>query len=59
MSDSGAEFDVVASVLDSEALIEATGRLKPDLIIVDVFMPTLNGMEAVTRLAERSSAVPS
>jgi len=52
------EFEVVASVLDGQALIEATEQLKPDLIIVDVFMPTLGGIEAVTRLAAHSSTVP-
>jgi DNA-binding NarL/FixJ family response regulator len=51
------EFEVVEDVFDGQALLEATGRLKPDLIIVDVFMPILDGIEAVRRLKAQSSSV--
>jgi two-component system, NarL family, response regulator LiaR len=45
-----AEFDVVHTVLDGQALIEAALRLQPAVIVVDVVMPVLDGIEAVTRL---------
>jgi DNA-binding NarL/FixJ family response regulator len=51
------EFEVVADVFDGQALLEAIGRLKPDLIVVDVFMPVLGGIEAVQRLKRQSSPV--
>src|SRR6185436_7522477 len=44
------EFDFLGRVGDGEALIEAAMRLAPDVIIVDISMPVLNGFDAVTQL---------
>jgi DNA-binding NarL/FixJ family response regulator len=52
------EFDIVANVFDGQALLDAMRRLRPDLIVVDVLMPILNGIEAVKRLKAQSSTVP-
>ena len=41
-----AEFEVVAAVNDGEALIAATLALEPDLVLVDVRMPVMDGLEA-------------
>ena len=49
------ELEVLESVFDGRALLDATSRLHPDLIIVDVAMPVLDGIEAVSRLRECSS----
>jgi DNA-binding NarL/FixJ family response regulator len=38
--------EVVETVGDGEALVEAAQRLKPDIIIADISMPRLNGLEA-------------
>jgi DNA-binding NarL/FixJ family response regulator len=38
--------EVVADVSNGQELIEATSRIKPDLIIMDISMPVLNGIEA-------------
>ncbi|MCZ6452238.1 MAG: response regulator transcription factor [Deltaproteobacteria bacterium] len=46
------EFDVLGSVTNGKALISATERLKPDVVIVDISMPVLNGIEAVRRLKD-------
>ncbi|HEX5888633.1 MAG TPA: response regulator transcription factor [Pyrinomonadaceae bacterium] len=46
------EFDLVASVENGQALIDEALRLKPDLIIVDISMPVLNGLDAVRRLSQ-------
>ena len=49
-------FDVVGAVGDGESLIEATGKLQPDVIVTDISMPKLNGIEAAHRLRESGSA---
>ena len=49
------EFDLVGIVENGEALIEETKRLNPDLILVDISMPVLNGLDAVGRLIQRDA----
>jgi DNA-binding NarL/FixJ family response regulator len=44
------EFEIVGSVSDGLALVAAAKALKPDIMIVDVMMPGLSGLEAVRRL---------
>ncbi len=44
------EFDVVGTVDNGRALLAAAARLKPDVILVDVSMPLLNGIDACARL---------
>src|SRR5215510_4988723 len=43
---------IVARVGDGWALIEAASKTKPDVIVTDISMPILNGIEAATRLRE-------
>jgi DNA-binding NarL/FixJ family response regulator len=43
-----ADFDVVASVEDGDALVDAAERLSPDVIVTDIAMPGVDGIEAVT-----------
>jgi len=50
-------FDVVGAVGDGQALIEAAIRFRPDVIITDISMPKLNGLDALTRLT--TSQIPS
>jgi DNA-binding NarL/FixJ family response regulator len=38
--------EVVGMVTDGQALVEAARRLQPDLIISDISMPRLNGLDA-------------
>jgi len=40
------EFEVVAIVGDGRALLQAAAELKPDVVIVDIAMPQLNGLDA-------------
>jgi DNA-binding NarL/FixJ family response regulator len=40
------DFDVVGTVGDGRALVRAAVELKPDLIVIDVAMPLLNGLDA-------------
>jgi DNA-binding NarL/FixJ family response regulator len=43
-------FEVVGTVDNGRALLAMAGRLKPDVILVDVSMPLLNGIDACARL---------
>lgn len=43
-------FEIVGRVGDGRALVEAALRLKPDLILTDISMPVLNGIDAVEEL---------
>ena len=48
------DFDVVGAVGDGHELIEAARRLRPDVIVTDLSMPGLSGLDVLTRLkAER------
>jgi DNA-binding NarL/FixJ family response regulator len=51
-----AEFDLVGTVGDGEALLVAAEKLKPDVIVADVSMPLLNGIEAARRLKKMGSS---
>jgi DNA-binding NarL/FixJ family response regulator len=51
------EFDVVGTVSDGHALVRAASELKPDVIVVDVAMPILNGLDAARQVREILPAV--
>jgi DNA-binding NarL/FixJ family response regulator len=40
------EFDVVGIVTDGRALVQAAVKLRPELVLVDIGMPILNGLDA-------------
>jgi DNA-binding NarL/FixJ family response regulator len=44
--------EIVGTVSDGRALLEIAPQLKPDMIVVDIAMPLLNGFEAGLRLRE-------
>jgi DNA-binding NarL/FixJ family response regulator len=44
------QFEVVATVGDGSELGEAVERLRPDLLVVDISMPRMSGLEALRRL---------
>jgi DNA-binding NarL/FixJ family response regulator len=44
------EFDLVGSVEDGQQLLAAAKTLKPDVILLDISMPRLNGIDAARRL---------
>jgi DNA-binding NarL/FixJ family response regulator len=43
-------FDIVGQATDGKALVEAATRLRPDLVILDIGMPLLNGFESAKRI---------
>jgi len=47
------QHDVVEAVSDGKCLVDAALRLKPDLIILDVSMPLLGGIEAARQIRKR------
>ena len=42
--------EVVGAVEDGRAVVEAAERLRPDLILIDISMPLLNGMDAARQI---------
>ena len=49
------EFDLLGTARNGEELVEATLRLQPDVILVDISMPVLNGFDAVRRITEHGN----
>ncbi len=50
------DFEVVGTVTDGRALLEEFSRLHPDIVLLDVAMPLLNGLDAGRQLkAQRPS----
>jgi DNA-binding NarL/FixJ family response regulator len=51
------EFELVAVVEDGRQLVEAARRLRPDVIVADITMPHLNGIDALVQLRKDNPAV--
>jgi len=51
------DYDVVGTVEDGRALIAAVAELQPDVVVADVSMPHLNGIEAVRQIKEKSPQI--
>jgi DNA-binding NarL/FixJ family response regulator len=45
-----ADFDIVGVVADGRELVAAAGKLRPDVVVADISMPLLNGIEAVIQI---------
>jgi len=52
------EFDLVGVVEDGRELVEAAGKLRPDVIVADVTMPHLNGIDALAQLRQGGDRTP-
>lgn len=48
-------FEVVGGVADGRALIAAVAELHPDVVVADISMPLLNGIEAARQLQKSQS----
>ncbi|MBX3417250.1 MAG: response regulator transcription factor [Pirellulaceae bacterium] len=46
------DYEVLEIVSDGEQLVEAALNKKPDLIVVDISMPNLNGLQAIEKLRQ-------
>jgi DNA-binding NarL/FixJ family response regulator len=49
-------FEVVGTASDGASLVSEAARLNPDVIVVDVTMPVMNGIDAVHKLVESGSS---
>lgn len=52
----GEEYDVIGEARNGLTAVEIVGRLKPDIVCMDVMMPEKNGIEA---LAEIKATLPN
>jgi CheY-like chemotaxis protein len=51
------DCDVVGRVADGMALLDAAKSLRPDVIVVDLNMPMLSGLEACRRIRQTASDI--
>lgn len=51
------DLDIVSVVKDGRALLRAAKELRPDIIIADITMPLLNGIEAARQIRKSDSNV--
>ena len=51
------DFELVGIVEDGRALVEAAARLRPDVVVTDVTMPLLNGIEAARQIRKTDSRI--
>ena len=51
------QCEIVGQVSDGRSLVEAAERLRPDLVILDISMPLLNGLEAGRQIKQKLGAV--
>jgi DNA-binding NarL/FixJ family response regulator len=49
------EFEIVAMVADGQAAINATIALAPDLVVLDISMPGLSGIDVARELKKRGN----
>ena len=50
-------FDVIGESSTGEASVDATRQLKPDLVLMDVNLPGINGLDATRRILRDSNGV--
>jgi DNA-binding NarL/FixJ family response regulator len=51
------DYTVVGTVSDGRALLNAAAKLKPDVIVLDIAMPLLNGLDAARQLKKTMPAI--
>ena len=48
----GSDFEIVGTAADGQSALEAAARLHPDLVVLDISMPAVNGIKAAALMAE-------
>jgi DNA-binding NarL/FixJ family response regulator len=51
------KYEVVGSASDGRSLLKAGEKLRPDVIVIDIAMPNLNGLDAGRQLKQKMPAV--
>lgn len=51
------DYVVLATVTDGRSLVEQAAKLRPQVLIIDIAMPLLNGFDAAKRVLEQSPSV--
>jgi DNA-binding NarL/FixJ family response regulator len=51
------DCEIVGQVSDGRALVDAAQKLKPDLIVLDISMPLLNGLEAARQIKQQMRSI--
>lgn len=51
----GPHFDLVGTASDGASLVSEVGRLNPDVVVIDITMPVMNGIDAVHELMQSGS----
>lgn len=57
MLDDIPEFEIVGEAADGQEAVEATLRLVPDVVLMDISMPRMNGIEATREITARCPQV--
>lgn len=52
------DYHRVTSAADGEVGVRLAGEVKPDLILTDILMPKLDGIEAILALRKQGQAAP-
>ena len=48
-------FHVIGTVSDGKAAVEAEGRLHPDVVVMDISMPVMSGIDAARQMRKKGS----
>lgn len=59
MLESEADINVVGEASDGAEAVESVKKLKPDIVILDIRMPNMTGLEAAAKLRQQAPAVKS
>ena len=51
------QFEVIGEAENGESAIEKVARLKPDIILIDLYMPIMNGLDAI-RIIKSNHDIP-
>ena len=55
----GTEFSVVGEACDGAEAVDMVAALRPDVLLIDLAMPNVNGIEAIRRIRAAGNAVPA